>query len=124
MELVDIYNNKHELTGLKKERKDLENGEYRLSCFVWIINDNNELLKKPEELARLLKPYLQTTLLINEMINLEWSLNGGHIKVFEKGGSRKDRYSSCSYANYLADIIEKEEMKKRKSNNKDFMAFW
>ena len=58
------------------------------------------------------------------MINLEWSLNGGHIKVFEKGSSRKDRYSSCSYANYLADIIEKEEMKKRKSNNNDFMAFW
>ena len=89
-----------------------------------LIDDNNELLKNQEELARLLKPYLQTTLLINEMINLEWSLNGGYIKVFEKGSSRKDRYSSCSYANYLADIIEKEEMKKRKSNNKDFMAFW
>lgn len=44
MELVDIYDNKHELTGLKKKRKELENGEYRLSCFVWIINDNNELL--------------------------------------------------------------------------------
>ena len=44
MELVDIYNNKHELTGLKKERKELQNGEYRLSCFVWIINDKNELL--------------------------------------------------------------------------------
>ena len=44
MELVDIYNNKHELTGLKKGRKELERGEYRLSCFVWIINDKNELL--------------------------------------------------------------------------------
>ena len=44
MELVDIYNNKHEKLGYTKGRKELNDGEFRLSCFVWIINSNNELL--------------------------------------------------------------------------------
>ena len=38
-----------------------------------LIDDNNDLLKNQEELAKLLKPYMQTTLLVNETINLEWS---------------------------------------------------
>ena len=44
MELVDIYNNKHEKMNYTKGRKELEDGEYRLSCFVWIINTENQLL--------------------------------------------------------------------------------
>ena len=44
MELVDIYNNKHEKLNYTKGRKELVDGEFRLSCFVWIINDNDELL--------------------------------------------------------------------------------
>jgi len=44
MELVDIYNDKHEKLNYKKGRKELVDGEFRLSCFVWIINDKDELL--------------------------------------------------------------------------------
>ena len=44
MELVDVYNNKHEKLNYTKGRKELENGEFRLSCFVWIINDKDEIL--------------------------------------------------------------------------------
>ncbi len=44
MELVDIYNDKHEKLNYTKDRKELIKGEFRLSCFVWIINDNDELL--------------------------------------------------------------------------------
>lgn len=44
MELVDIYNQRHESLGYTKERKELSNGEYRLSCFIWVINDQNEIL--------------------------------------------------------------------------------
>ena len=44
MEQVDVYNDKHEKLGYTKSRNELEDGEYRLSCFVWIINDNNEIL--------------------------------------------------------------------------------
>ena len=44
MELVDIYNDKHEKLNYTKDRKELTEGEFRLSCFIWIINDNDELL--------------------------------------------------------------------------------
>lgn len=44
MEQVDIYNNKHEKLNYTKGRKELEIGEYRLSCFVWIINENKQIL--------------------------------------------------------------------------------
>ena len=44
MELVDIYNDKHEKMHYTKGRKELTEGEFRLSCFVWIINDKDELL--------------------------------------------------------------------------------
>ena len=44
MELVDVYNERHEKLNYTKEKKKLEQGEYRLSCFVWIINNNGEML--------------------------------------------------------------------------------
>ncbi|MFA6777719.1 MAG: NUDIX domain-containing protein [Bacilli bacterium] len=44
MELVDIYNDRHEKLDYTKERKSLENGENRLSCFIWVINDRDEIL--------------------------------------------------------------------------------
>lgn len=50
-----------------------------------------------EEKAKLLMPYVQTSLLINELINLDYDVNSGLIKVKEKSGMRKDRYSSLMY---------------------------
>lgn len=44
MELVDVYNNRHEKTEKIKGRKELDAGEYRLSCYVYIINDDDKLL--------------------------------------------------------------------------------
>ena len=44
-------------------------------------------------------PYIQTTILINEMVNLEGQLVSGKIKLVEPSGMRKDRWSSLSYAN-------------------------
>lgn len=44
MEYVDIYNKRHEKQNYTKGRKELEIGEYRLSCFAWILNEQNEIL--------------------------------------------------------------------------------
>lgn len=44
MELVDIYNNRHENLNYKKGRKELVDGEYRISCFIWVINDEDKIL--------------------------------------------------------------------------------
>ena len=44
MELVDIYDERHKKLGYVKERRKLSEGEFKLSCFAFIINDNDELL--------------------------------------------------------------------------------
>lgn len=44
MELVDIYNDRHEKLNYQKDRNELVKGEYRLSSFIWVINDNNQIL--------------------------------------------------------------------------------
>jgi len=58
-------------------------------------------------------PYIQTTILVNEMINLEADINSdtGLVKLKEPRTGRKDRWSSISYGNYFASILEKELLK-------------
>lgn len=65
-----------------------------------------------ETQATLQQPFIQTTLLINEMINLEGErTESGLIKLKEPRSKRKDRYSSCSYGNYIATQLERELFK-------------
>jgi len=66
-------------------------------------------------------PFIQTSLLISEMVNLEYTTVGTEIKIKESGTSRKDRYSSLSYANQIANELER---KLRKPNlSKDMFGF-
>lgn len=52
--------------------------------------------------------HINTSLLINELINLETEVKGNFVKVHEKSGFRKDRFSSLSYNIWLANHLEKE----------------
>ena len=56
-------------------------------------------------------PYIETGLLINESIMLEFSVVSGNIKLETVGTARKDRYTSCSYGNFFASILEKDYIK-------------
>lgn len=90
----------------------------------YLVEKQNLLKKSPSEQARLLLPYVQTTAAINEIINLEYTIHNGLVKVVEKGTARKDRYSSMAYGNFLANLIEKEELKKRNMDNDDIIVIW
>lgn len=57
-------------------------------------------------------PYINTTLLISELINLQHDDSGGLVRIYEKTGYRKDRYSSLSYNFWVAGEIEKEAQRK------------
>ena len=57
-------------------------------------------------------PYVQTTLLIYELINLEYEIKGTNIKVIEKSGMRKDRYSSLAYNYWVQCQLEREILNK------------
>src|SRR5690606_16215842 len=74
----------------------------------YLIEKHNFMSKSPEEQAELLKPYVQTTALVNEMVNLEYEMKNGYVKVKEVGRNRKDRYSSLAYGNYYAKLIEQD----------------
>ena len=67
----------------------------------------------PEEKLRIKLPYIHTTLLINELINLQHEeTSGNKVRIFEKSGMRKDRYSSLSYSYYVAMILESKLLKR------------
>ena len=106
-------------------RAGFQNGYINL-----LINDNNidEKLTKirgfkslsDEQQARMRLPYVQTSFLINELINLTHDTSNGLIKVKEKSGMRKDRYSSLEYGYYVIQQLNKKL--RPKDTNKDIMA--
>ena len=109
MELVDIYKNKHEKLNYEKERKELEEGEYRLSTFIWVINDNDEIL---------LQQRLATT---KKMPNM-WGTTAGGVKSGEtslEGAIRELKEE-------LGIDAKKEELEFIGSNKRisDFVEVW
>ena len=60
-----------------------------------------------------LSPFVQTSLMINEFIGLSMRLVAGNIKLEERSGSRKDRYTSISYGNYYISLLDLELIKER-----------
>jgi len=66
-----------------------------------------------EERLKLKAPYICTSLLINELINLEYETSNSVVRVKEKAGMRKDRYSSLAYNMYVAKQIEYDFMADR-----------
>lgn len=70
----------------------------------------------PTEKMQIKLPYIHTTLLIDELVNLQHEESGGKVKIFEKSGMRKDRYSSLSYNYYVATQLENKLAKRYSSN--------
>jgi len=67
-----------------------------------------------EDKLKFQMPYVHTGLLVNELINLSYEAKDGVIKVKEKSGGRKDRYSSLSLNLWVSRQVE-EKLKKPKN---------
>lgn len=78
--------------------------EYDGEALLSDIKGYNSL--SPLEKVMLQKPYVHTTLLIDELVKLQHEESGGRVRVYEKSGMRKDRYSSLSYNYYVALQLE------------------
>lgn len=68
-------------------------------------------------------PYIQTGLLVTELVKLEYEVkNGTNIKIKERTGMRKDRYSSLAYNYWVQCQLEREILRKPKAefNIKDY----
>lgn len=80
--------------------------------------------RSQEDKYRLQMPYINTTLLINELINLQHDDSSGYVRVSEKSNMRKDRYSSLSYNLYVSSQLEMKLSKPRNSiPDSSFFAF-
>lgn len=73
------------------ERKFMESKKYRESS--------------AEDRVNAKMPFYQTTMLVNELINLRVYIKDNKVKQVEKRGQRKDRVSSMQYNNYVVDQI-------------------
>ena len=86
------------------------------------LTKTNKLYKdgEPEKRAEMMLPYVQTSLAINECIQLETELRQGRIAVKERGTNTKDRFSSILYLCWVSSLIEKENMREDNKSNVDF----
>jgi hypothetical protein len=79
----------------------------------FLIKNNKEFTSNPNDsslFSYFLNPYVQTGLFIGECINLDMSLVNGLIKLAEKPGNYKDRYSSVSYGNWIIHSVFDPEL--------------
>ena len=60
MELVDLLNDRKELTGETCERNSVPEEKYRLSIHIWIVNDKNEILIQQRSASRKKFPNMWT----------------------------------------------------------------
>jgi len=73
----------------------------------------------PQSRLRMQLPYIHTTLLVDELVKLQHEKSGGRVRVFEKSGARKDRFSSLSYNYYVATLLENKLGRARNFGSKD-----
>lgn len=100
--------------GFRSGRIRLLVDEFECEEYLSEIKGYNGL--SPSDKIKLQLPYINTTLLINELINLQHEEVNGKVKIYEKAGMRKDRYSSLAYNYYVALQIENKMNKKRARN--------
>ena len=103
-------------------RDCIRRGKMRLLLDEEEFNDEYESKKafynlSAEDKLTIKMPYIQTSLLINELVNLEYTTVGAEIKIKETGTNRKDRYSSLSYANQIANELERKLSKPKLSQS-------
>lgn len=101
-------------------RAGFQNGYINLLASETNIEEKLSKIRGYSKLSELQKvklklPYLQTTFLIDELINLSHDTSNGMIKVKERSGMRKDRYSSALYGWYVIQELSKK-LKPKKNN--------
>ncbi|MCD8207404.1 MAG: terminase large subunit [Bacteroidales bacterium] len=102
-------------------REAFRSGRIRLLCteydaeeFLGDIRGYDSL--SPADKVKIQMPYINTTLLVDELTKLRHEESGGKIKVYERSGMRKDRYSSLSYNYYVAMQLENKMSRRHKTS--------
>lgn len=76
-----------------------------------------------EEKTLIKLPYVQTTYLINEAVNLSQEWKDGKVKLSESRSGTKDRIVALSYGNYIGTLIQNKLDKENQTGNFDIEAW-
>lgn len=90
--------------GFRSGRIRLLATEYDADKYMSEIKQYNSLAALEKERVKL--AHTHTTLLVNELTKLQYEESNNLVRIFERPGMRKDRYSSLSYNYYVAMQIE------------------
>lgn len=109
-------------------REAIRQGQVRLLISEYDAEEVLAQLKgysglSPAEMLEYKLPYIHTSLLVNELINLEYETRNKVIRVKEKAGMRKDRYSSLSYNIFVAKAIEREKSLSNQQHDIEDLVF-
>ena len=91
---------------LRQKQVRLLTSEYEADDFLFSLKGFDSL--SPADIVAMKLPYIHTSLLINELIKLEYEVRNNVVRVKELPGMRKDRYSSLSYNIFVAKAIERD----------------
>lgn len=86
----------------------------------FLIKTNKDFTDDPNDSSSygfFLNPYANTSLFISECINLDMTLVNGMIKLSEKQGAYKDRYTSVSYGNYVISHFDKNLLRENEDTD-------
>lgn len=97
-------------SGIQQGKIRFLESEYGCEDILRKIVKNYDRLT-PSEKTALQLPYINTGLMVNELVNLDYESTNNVIRVHEKPGARKDRYSSVSYNYYIALQVERSMAK-------------
>lgn len=101
-------------------RAGFKNGNINLLASEFDVEDSIKKTKgyskmSVTEQSMLKIPFIQTSLLVNELINLEHEIVNNKVKLKEKSGMRKDRFSSLEYNYYVTQLISLKAKPKKDS---------
>lgn len=77
--------------------------EFEAEELIKKIRGYSKMTSKEQSMLKL--PFIQTSLMVNELINLEHEIKGINIKITEKSGMRKDRYSALMMNNRVCQDL-------------------
>ena len=105
-------------------REGFRNGRIRLLVTEYEGESMLEEIKAYSTLndadkLKLKMPYIHTTLLIDELVKLQHDESGGKVRIRERSGMRKDRYSSLSYNYYVATQLESKLGRRKETDSSD-----
>lgn len=79
-----------------------------------VLSDKMKTFSKltPYDQMQYKLPYVNTSLLVNELVKLQHELKNNNIKVKERSGMRKDRYSSLAYNYWVQCQLERDVLQR------------